>query len=444
MGKIIEWLAKKYKKSPARAFVQAMIDSSIPILSSIFSFINTYLLMKEEKIRQFEKFHSIRDILNFTERCDSKIRPIVREHQIIKQNDLIWEYSNHINAVFKENKMNIDIEDFLDEVEKFNFLTGLYFNNPDLVINIEKDFSEIIFESNNSKIIIKNPNLLWDCHCKVPKGCFRPEDRPKNADKIPCPIHSSELGDYISSKFKNGIVQIQYDGIKVLWHNSYEFWPPSIDTIHMYENLKKDGIMDRHIETVLDIGSGTGFLGIAIAKYNPNVQKLYLSDWLLTPTVFSRINWEINKGNKTHVSCIPCLGLGFNWLNHEFPSEPFDICVCNPPYLPDLKNFPEIRMNHAVGGTDLLEEIIKNGYKIAKEIYVNFSNIAEKEAYSAANDVNAKLIKIGKSLTVPFRVSSALKNKKYIRELSQKRGLQVLKDGRYKYWHTISTYKIIY
>lgn len=400
-----------------------------------------------EKLTISKKFKDIKTILTFTERIDSNVRRIIRAANLLPQEELAERLFDFFDSQLKKN--NMDIKDSLEELESFNFPERYLIDsiNPDLLIYIEKDFNKLIFKYNNSQLPVEKPELLWDCHCEVTRGgSFKPKDRPKNAKDLPCPIHDDKLGmgNEIASKFGSGLVQIEYDEIKVLWHNSKEFWPPSIDTIRMYENLKTDDVMNKYIHSVLDIGSGTGFLGISIAKHNPNVQELYLSDWLLTPTVFSRINWEINKGNKAHVSCKPRIGLQWNWLNHTLPPEKIDICVCNPPYLPDLEKFPEIRMNHAVGGVDLLKFIIKNGHQIAREIYLNFSNIADKEAFSVAGEANAKLIKIGESYRVPFRVRQALENENYMRDLITERRLEISEEGRYKYWHTLSTYKVTY
>jgi methylase of polypeptide subunit release factors len=395
----------------------------------------------EHELRKcFEKFGDIKKLIKLTKTIDSRILHPIRDHRLLTQEELIGEYSLLLRAEFKE-ECNMELDDFLEELESFNFLKNYEFLkiNPDLVVNIDKDFNKIIFKYDELELTIDNPKLLWDCHCH-----FKPEDRTKKAANTPCPIHRYELGAEVDSKFGEGIVQIQYDGIKVLWHESDEFWPPSVDTIRMFENLKRDGVMNKQLRSVIDIGSGTGFLGIAIAKLNQHIQKLYLSDWLFTPVVLSRINWEINKGNKTHVSCIPLIGIGKNWLNHNSPKEPFDICVCNPPYLPSLENFPEIPMSHTVGGTELLEFVIKEGHKIAQEIYVNFSNLADEEAFSAAAEVNAELIKIGEQYKVPFRVPHAFNVRNYVKELSEKRGLEVSESETYKYWHTITTYKIIY
>ena len=88
--------------------------------------------------------------------------------------------------------------------------------------------------------------------------------------------------------------------------------------------------------------------------------------------------------------------------------------------------------------------IIENGKRIAKEIYVNFSNIADEEAEKAKNAANAKLVQIGKEYAIPFRVPNALKVTGYIDDLSKHRKLEIKKQGGYKYWHTIKTYKIEY
>jgi len=434
---MLEWLAKKYKDSP----VAQLLVNCIPYVGSG---VNQYLISRAERSFLFESFSNIRQLLDFTEKIDSKIRPLIRDHNIAKDEEVIEEYASLYKHEFREHKL--DLGDFLRTLRHYDFLNkaGIREIPRDLLVDIEGNFRKITFRYDEVKLEIENPELLWDCHCLAPEGSFWEGDRPENASDIPCRIHSNRLGAKVAARFNGGLVEIRYDKIKVAWKNSKEFWPPSIDTIHMYENLKSDGVMNKRFQSVLDIGSGTGFLGISIAKLNPHVERLYLSDWLLTPLVCSKINWEINRGDDLHVKCVPMLGMGKTWLNESHTLGPFDICICNPPYLPTLKDFPQIRTSSTVGGTDLLKLIIKEGKGIAKEIYVSFSNIAAQEAFSAAQKVNANLKQIGKACRVPFRVTHALKEKNYVNELSQKRGLEISEKGRYKYWHTISTYKIAY
>ena len=213
----------------------------------------------------------------------------------------------------------------------------------------------------------------------------------------------------------------------------------------MYDNLDNEGILSSPFTSVLDVGCGTGFLGIAATHRNPEIRHLSMSDWLLTPVVFSRINWEKNYGSMIKsVSFEPRLGLGFNWMRQRNSFQrKFDFCLCNPPYLPEVEEYPEVNMQNAVGGTDLLEKVISDGGNVAERVIVNFSDLALPEAEDSAKAVGGELVQVGHEHHVPFRVRSALRSEGYMEEL-ESREIEIREQGRYKYWHTVRTYEIQY
>jgi len=209
----------------------------------------------------------------------------------------------------------------------------------------------------------------------------------------------------------------------------------------MLRALEKDALCKRRLDSVLDMGSGTGFLGIVIARNCPSIARLDMSDWLLTPLVYSLMNWEVNCHSKEYVEINAHLGLFGSWLKPG--QELYDVLVCNPPYLPILKGFEGLGLESTIAGTELLVYLIRNSNKLAKRTYVNYSSIAKPEADMAAG-VAGKLMLIpgDAGWDSPFRIYVVKDKPEYIDRLIEERGLIIKEDRLHKYWHHIQTYCI--
>lgn len=309
----------------------------------------------------------------------------------------------------------------------------------DLYIDVHKEFEklEYIIPNSGKNLTIDSPDLLWDCSCAF------------SGDQN-CKIHSSEIADELSDRFGKGYVKISYRDVEVIWTDSPHFWPPSVDTIYMIENLIEENIDSDFLHSLCEIGCGTSLMGILLAYMNKNVTQLYVSDWLTTPLFFSRLNWEINEESHPRVDFRPILGYGNYWMDHENPNEvEIDQVYCNPPYLPDVTLvspdigiFDSIGNQTTVGGTGLLELLIKEGGEFADEVFINFSDIARPEAKAAEDESVASLEQVGSTHTVPFRVPIALNNPLYMKFLIEDRSLEERENSRYPYWHEVSTYRL--
>ena len=162
----------------------------------------------------------------------------------------------------------------------------------------------------------------------------------------------------------------------------------------------------------------------------------------MTPVVYSKKNFELNKTKNRQISDYALLGIDTYWINNPQQARPIDLLVCNPPYLPYIDEFSDLMLSHTVAGTDLLKHIIANGKFLAKEVYVNFSTIAKEEVDQTIEDANVELIDIGDPHWVPFRVPHALINDNYMKLLEDTKGMETKESGRYKYLMEIRTYKI--
>lgn len=87
--------------------------------------------------------------------------------------------------------------------------------------------------------------------------------------------------------------------------------------------LAIDLIKKHHLKSVLDLGCGSGFIGIAIKKALTDQVELTLSDFDLQALKQSQINLQINQVKAQIAQS--------DWLANI--NGKFDLIVCNPPYL---------------------------------------------------------------------------------------------------------------
>lgn len=306
---------------------------------------------------------------------------------------------------------------------------------PDLVIEVDEYFQEIHFCWPRNSLKIQHPKLLWDCSCEAGR---------KENNSSDCPIHASPHGTDLTKRFRKGLVLICWRGIEFLWRNEKALWPPSIDSFHMMNNLLLYKMNDlHHVKNLLDIGSGTGFLGISAAHFLSNVEQVALQDWLLSPALYGLVNWHRNSPSlASYCDITPRLGI------HTRPIEPseddFELLLCNPPYLPLLEGHELMAGESAVAGTDLLEQVILNCRSLAENVYLQFSELARPEALRAQSTAGVKLTEVGEPASVPFRVNIAFDDPGYVEDLlrARRNNFVLRKNDRYPYWHTVRTYRI--
>lgn len=415
-----------------------------PSVASLIAFLagGPYIIKtkSEENLKRNlkEKFNgkSLVVITKLIKKIDNKILKKVRSLNIEKLKPV--GLSDQYNAFLRKfsKRKNIRIEYILKLFNSNNF-KPIISNEVDFTVNIEKELKEIILQDHKGhKIVIKNPKLMWECSCN---GNIK-----KNYNR--CPIHknfhSFKDAKEFSENFSSGLVKIKYDNIEVFWKSEKDLWPPSIDTFNLIMDLKSQGYDKKTIESVVDIGAGTGFLGIWLAKNNNKIKQVHFSDWLLIPLFFSYTN-SIHNITDTETQYL--LGLNSSWLPLDYSKKinKYDLVICNPPYLPEL-GFNDLTKESTVAGTQLLKSIIKYGLNIGKEVIISFSELVLPEALSAADSVGINLnqCKIGEQHTVPFRVPIALKRKEYMNKLLNERSLIENPKSEFRYWHKINTYSL--
>ena len=390
------------------------------------------LLGKQKQSVQEDSLINFEFLAEQFREIDHMLLPLIRDHRHAGKSLIEHAYMSLLSQCLQDRDINLDLinRTLRDPIRRNSFLTGL--PKPGLVVEVSDDLSEISYNCcPNEKLTVKKPHLLWDCHCDTPSIKL-------NAFK--CPIHSKKSGEEIDRHFSNGYVLIRYRDTEFYWRSSQELWPPSIDSFYMMDAMKADGLFKNKYNSVLDIGSGTGFLGIMTACLNPYITEITLSDWLLTPYLYGSVNWFLNRKNCEHISFKANTSLFTNGLGSL--ARPYDIAICNPPYLPLLDGFDEIGLESTVAGTDLLTDVISKNKSLANKIYIQFSNLCGPEAQIAQKKAGVKLRPVGKERPVPFRVRVLWERQDYLGVLIKERGLIEKKDDRHRFWHKLQTYVI--
>ncbi len=363
---------------------------------------------------------------------DENLLPLIRDHKFAPRGVIEEQYYDYIDKHIQQR--NISFKAFNDIFYTAS-LEDVFLNSiptPELTVTIPKTLARITYSCSKTKqITVKKPLVMWDCHCGIPTP---------SSKKYECQIHSSPHGKDVHYNFVYGHVMFKYEGLKFYWKCEDPLWPPSIDSFYMLNTLEEEGVFEERYNSVLDMGSGTGFLGIMLASKNPNIKEVVLSDWLLLPYLYGVTNWHLNKSKYKHVNLKSELGIFTSKLNTNFNKH--DLIVCNPPYLPVLDKFEELKLKTTVAGTDLLVDIIERCKIIGKKTYLQFSHLAIPEAESAAKNANVELKPVGKERKVPFRFPNTWVDSGYLSYLEQERGLIYDDSHRFPYWQKVQMYSI--
>jgi hypothetical protein len=368
-------------------------------------------------------------------RTDDLVLPAIRDHRNLAYSGLLKVYKSIIGYELGRYKLSGD--DLLRFLNRLGNTAAASRIVPSPVVNIvvPDDFAEVTFSLGDKTMVVPGPALIWDCSCGAD---------PKASEK--CPIHRQEMGASIEKHFRMSLVAFKIFDAVLLWRNADYFFPPSADAFWFIHDLMNARVFDDVYRGVLDLGCGTGFLGIMTCKKCKTVERVHFSDWLLTPLYYSSLNFVQNvlQAQQLPVRSAFLLGPNADWINADDSSPPYDMVLCNPPYLPMVAGFEELAMCSTVAGTELLEFAISHKSKLGKKLFLAFSNIVSEEARSAERRITTgeTLVPIGPARKVPFRNPYAVSIPGYLEYLVKNRGLIYERGNRYPYWHYVRTYAV--
>ncbi len=375
------------------------------------------------------------DLKTVAQRIDGFILESLRDHRSGDPDLLVRTHADLLFA--RLGKQGISLGDLHRQLNEPQLVRTLAQSMPaaGLKIEVESKFRELSLSAGSASIRVDNPTLLWDCHCLTPRSTSTVAD---------CPIHSHPEGKLITKVFSTGLVEIVWRGLRFVWYRTAPLWPPSVDSFALVNDLLDAGILQADTESVLDLGSGTGFIGTAVASLNSKVRHVTFGDWLLSPALFSAVNWIRNADRFAANSFRARIGMWTDWLPLDSdPVRTHALVICNPPYLPILKGCEDLGRQSPVVGTDLLERLISNANSLGSRVILQFSNLANLEAATAAVRGGVGLEPLGDERRVPFRVAAVWEDGEYLQRLIEERGLEYCPSARHPFWHRIRTYEVV-
>lgn len=300
---------------------------------------------------------------------------------------------------------------------------------PDLDIVVDRDLRSIRFRSEGVEVTVDDPESIWPCTCT--DGWIR-------EGVSSCPIHDRPGGDTVGEAFVDGIIRTTYDEVECFWVATDPLFPVTTDSLLMYENVRSD-VAGMAPESLLEVGCGTGIAGVGLATVLNGIERLGFSDCYTTPLTVAALNNALNDGAS---ECRTYLSDGFRLMGGgDLTDTDFDVCICNPPYLPAVDDSSDDGSMTGFTGLSLMRAVIKNGLDTAETLYLHISELAEHEAFAAVADHDLRAEPVGETLRTPFRVHPSLETDDYVDALLE-RGLKRVDVGPFPYWHEVTTYRI--
>lgn len=459
--------------------ISQSIDSGLKILESL-AHVDPLLA---HSLRQHALFHvakgGLRKALEVLNSDDSTRKELVlasRDQEVFShRHSQIQSYDDRIGdrIVLKDGQIQLEPDKPTMRIEVAEDLSSLEFKPLPYAFSKFPNLGDLELHGGN---ILRDPALLWQESFNLPNywkstNWRRDEDVLLNLpdgriwENADDGSRSMKPG-LIQGLFSNSFIEIKYSNVSVIWSLFFR-WPPSIDSLFFARTLKRHGYFDRSMQRIADVGSGTGFLGIVLAKNNESITELYASDVATSLKLLTQYNIERNIGpdRSRALSTLVVAGSGLQAIGDY---APFDLVICSPPYLPQREKYQaDLNLESPVDGVDLLEEVIISGKSLAKEIVIELSEIAYPEfsrvvGLTGANAelLDAKCVPLRIHPIAPYSPHEAdarpgsdewelslirfKKLKRYTDMLVQERGLRELNEKNYKYWHEVRVYSVTY
>ena len=187
---------------------------------------------------------------------------------------------------------------------------------------------------------------------------------------------------------------IEFSGYKICIND--QTYEPAEDTLLLL------GLIDvKAGEVVLDMGSGSGILGLHSLKLGASkVIFIDINPFATEATLCTlRLN-GVSEGKFDVINCdlLSCLRNGVN----------FDVAIFNPPYLPyeEYDSWIEYSWSGGRTGVDVLERFLQQIN--AKRIYIVFSSLSDFDRLFSSPSFNKYKIGKRKEITIGFETITGM------------------------------------
>jgi|SRR3989338_7443571 len=240
----------------------------------------------------------------------------------------------------------------------------------------------------------------------------------------------------------------EYDGVEIEWSGlKYpKVWSPSIDTILFAKTIKtlsEDAQYFNSLDSLLEIGSGSGYLSKYILKKKLESVKHLRSACLMDINRDAlACAMDAIKPLKSNTLVSYCLNSPGQSIKTD---QSYDLIIANPPYVPR----PNSKTDNPFEGLFLYGEILAQAKKIMNpegSLIINFSSISKDEVYPEFKKIF--YMKTVEKMRVPLKIpliTSGLSDssRNWMKYLLDNDKLEIDENEKsgYKFWQTIEIVK---
>jgi methylase of polypeptide subunit release factors len=259
--------------------------------------------------------------------------------------------------------------------------------------------------------------------------------------------------DEANANSRNLLKSILASGHKLIYHRGVlahvdrrtdsSVFGPSIDTILMAELLAREYFeheRESPVSTVLEIGSGSGFLSAGVALHLKTLKELVCIDADSQAVTCTAKNIKIAAAVPGVAPFTSHLIVG-PFSPNLLGRKKFDLIICNPPYIPKPRLVELDRSSDyllAVSGTELLKEVVEAAPGLltdSGQLLLMLSDLS----FGALPGVQKKLaFPLGpRGFQVIFDVEAALSNTRWMDYLKETCGLTNDPRDERVHFHTL-------
>jgi 16S rRNA G966 N2-methylase RsmD len=289
-----------------------------------------------------------------------------------------------------------------------NFISGADYKNIEqnigMKVNVtpsKDDTCNVSFFSQNGNLIAQTPNtlLLFDRNSlETARKLTQIEQiTEKSLSEIIIDLGERKKLKILTWPFGATESETMFMGI----------WPPTIDTYLFMRVLSKLGYYESSIKSVVDIGAGSGILGLSFQIFGNGVDVVF-TDVNNNSELWIKANAAANELDPNHIKFH--LSRSNDFIRMLKDNKQFDLALLSPPYLPQFmihgnhNIFNKIRSKHNIIleeisietiDTGLLYDVLLNFKMYSTKLIVLYSSIIDdvvEEAKAEAQNIKENVL----------------------------------------------------